>query len=189
MRVAISDARKRLKALQELVYPSIIHSMWGTEDKIRALYRHKIRVVKIIKQLEDVEEQKELNSDLEELYSQYIGMFGLAVFEIRKYEIEVELEQEDIAAQPSVFVDESVDVPTSTRWIKARVRMIMAQVLKRVIMHQAYTMDELAMVEKNLYSLEDRLAREPETNEKADILGDIEKVRELLLQCHGGPHR
>ncbi len=182
-RVVISDVRKRIKALQELVYPSIIHSMWCAEDKIRALYRHKVRVAKIIEQLDDDEEQNALSNDLEELYSGYIGMFGLTVLEVRKYEIEVDMEQEEIATQPGVSVRESSDVPTSTRWIKARVQMIMAQVMKRVIMHQAYAVDELAMVEENLFSLEDKLYREPDTDAKLDILNDIEKVKELLLQC------
>ena len=95
-RFAILDPRKRIRALQELVYPSIIHSKWGAEDKIRALYRHKIRVLRTIERLEDADEKRNLNKDLEELYSQYIALFGFEVVEIRKYELEVEREQEDI---------------------------------------------------------------------------------------------
>jgi len=184
---AILDPRKRIRALQELVYPSIIHSKWGAEDKIRALYRHKIRVVKTIERLEDVEEKKELNKDLEELYSQYIAFFGFEVVEIRKYELEVEREQEDIEAQHAITHSESEEVPapvpTSTLWIKARVRMIMAQVLKRSIVNPTYAVDELATLVDDLYTLEGKLSLEPDTQEKADIFEDIDKVKELLLHC------
>ena len=184
---AILDPRKRIRALQELVYPSIIHSKWGAEDKIRALYRHKIRVVKTIERLEDVEEKKELNKDLEELYSQYIAFFGFEVVEIRKYELEVEREQEDIEAQHAITHSESEEVPapvpTSTLWIKARVRMIMAQVLKRSIVNPTYAADELATLVDDLYTLEGKLSLEPDTQEKADIFEDIDKVKELLLHC------
>jgi len=188
-RLGIMDPRKRIRALQELVYPSIIHSMWSTEDKIRALYRHKIRVVKMIEQLRDIEAKKELNRDLEALYSQYIALFGFEVVEIRKYELEVEREQEDIEAQPAVTpaaygeFEGEVPVPTSTRWIKARVRMIMAQVLKMSIMNRAYPVDELATLVDNLSTLEAKLSLEPDTPEKADIFEDIDKVKELLLHC------
>ena len=184
---AILDPRKRIRALQELVYPSIIHSKWGAEDKIRALYRHKIRVVKTIERLEDVEEKKELNKDLEKLYSQYIAFFGFEVVEIRKYELEVEREQEDIEAQHAITHSESEEVPapvpTSTLWIKARVRMIMAQVLKRSIVNPTYAADELATLVDDLYTLEGKLSLEPDTQEKADIFEDIDKVKELLLHC------
>jgi len=184
---AILDPRKRIRALQELVYPSIIHSKWDAEDKIRALYRHKIRVVKTIERLEDVEEKKELNKDLEELYSQYIAFFGFEVVEIRKYELEVEREQEDIEAQHAITHSESEEVPapvpTSTLWIKARVRMIMAQVLKRSIVNPTYAVDELATLVDDLYTLEGKLSLEPDTQEKADIFEDIDKVKELLLHC------
>jgi len=184
---AILDPRKRIRALQELVYPSIIHSKWGAEDKIRALYRHKIRVVKAIERLEDVEEKKELNKDLEELYSQYIAFFGFEVVEIRKYELEVEREQEDIEAQHAITHSESEEVPapvpTSTLWIKARVRMIRAQVLKRSIVNPTYAADELATLVDDLYTLEGKLSLEPDTQEKADIFEDIDKVKELLLHC------
>jgi len=184
---AILDPRKRIRALQELVYPSIIHSKWGAEDKIRALYRHKIRVVKTIERLEDVEEKKELNKDLEELYSQYIAFFGFEVVEIRKYELEVEREQEDIEAQHAITHSESEEVPapvpTSTLWIKARVRMIRAQVLKRSIVNPTYAADELATLVDDLYTLEGKLSLEPDTQEKADIFEDIDKVKELLLHC------
>ena len=184
---AILDPRKRIRALQELVYPSIIHSKWDAEDKIRALYRHKIRVVKTIERLEDVEEKKELNKDLEKLYSQYIAFFGFEVVEIRKYELEVEREQEDIEAQHAITHSESEEVPapvpTSTLWIKARVRMIMAQVLKRSIVNPTYAVDELATLVDDLYTLEGKLSLEPDTQEKADIFEDIDKVKELLLHC------
>jgi len=184
---AILDPRKRIRALQELVYPSIIHSKWGAEDKIRALYRHKIRVVKAIERLEDVEEKKELNKDLEELYSQYIAFFGFEVVEIRKYELEVEREQEDIESQHAITHSESEEVPapvpTSTLWIKARVRMIRAQVLKRSIVNPTYAADELATLVDDLYTLEGKLSLEPDTQEKADIFEDIDKVKELLLHC------
>ena len=178
---AILDPRKRIRALQELVYPSIIHSKWGAEDKIRALYRHKIRVLRTIERLEDADEKRNLNKDLEELYSQYIALFGFEVVEIRKYELEVEREQEDIEVQPPIAHSESV--PTSTRWIKARVGMIMAQVLKMSIMNRAYAVDELATLVDDLYTLEGRLSLEPDTQEKADIFEDIDKVKELLLHC------
>jgi len=184
---AILDPRKRIRALQELVYPSIIHSKWGAEDKIRALYRHKIRVVKTIERLEDVEEKKELNKDLEKLYSQYIAFFGFEVVEIRKYELEVEREQGDIEAQHAITHSESEEVPapvpTSTLWIKARVRMIRAQVLKRSIVNPTYAADELATLVDDLYTLEGKLSLEPDTQEKADIFEDIDKVKELLLHC------
>ncbi len=105
------------------------------------------------------------------------------MIEVRKYEEEVEREQEDVETQPALAPEETITggVPTSTRWIKARVRMIMAQVLKRYVMNWTYTEDERAIIEDDLYMLEEKLSMEPDTPEKADISGDIEKIRELLL--------
>ena len=62
--------------MQEQVYSSILYSKWRTENNIRAMYRHKIMVVKTIKTIErlkDVEEErkKKLNKDLEELRAIY----------------------------------------------------------------------------------------------------------------------
>jgi len=64
---------ERIKALQEQVYSSILYSKWRTENNIRAMYRHKIMVVKTIERLKDVEEErkKKLNKDLEELRAIY----------------------------------------------------------------------------------------------------------------------
>ncbi len=47
--IAIFDTRTRIKELEELIYPSIFYSSWRTErEKIRAMYRHKIRIGKSI---------------------------------------------------------------------------------------------------------------------------------------------
>ena len=59
--IAIFDLRIRINVLEELIYPSIFYSSWRTEEeKIRAMYRHKIRIGKNIERIGDVEEKEEL---------------------------------------------------------------------------------------------------------------------------------
>ena len=69
---------------------------------------------------------------------------------------------------------------SSTRWVKARVGMLLAQVTKKFYTHQIAG-EKLAMREVDLSSLERKLSEEPDSQVKADIIEEIEKVRELLF--------
>jgi hypothetical protein len=187
-RTAIFDPRTRIKVLEELIYPSIFYSMWRTEEeKIRAMCRHKIRVGKCIEKIGDAEIKEELYNSLNEVYSNYLALSEFAPVEVRKCEVEVEKEIEDMEAKLYAYVHEPCESPeevsmsTSTKWIKARVGMLLAQVRKRSYIRQVYAWEELTMLEKDLSSLERKLSTEPDSQVKADILEDIERVRELLL--------
>ncbi len=182
-RIAIFDPRIRINVLEELIYPSIFYSSWRTEEeKIRAMYRHKIRVGKSIERVEDAAEKGELYDSLDELYLNYVALFGFSAVDVKKCETEVEAEVRETETKPSAFVPaESTAESVSTKWIKARAEMLLAQVLKRFYMHMVYARDELAMLEDDLSSLERKLFEEPDSQVKADIIEEIEKARELLL--------
>ena len=179
----IFDPRTRTKTLEEVIYPAILHSMWQTEDKICAMYRHKIRIEKSIERIEDAEKREELYSRVNDLYSNSIAMLGFASAEVRKCEAEVE--KEDIRAKVCTHAREhgesSEEVPTTTRWIKAHVKMSLALTLKKSYTQQVYTRKERIMLEEDLIDLERKLAAEPDSQVKADIAADIERVRELLI--------
>jgi len=189
-RIAIFDPRIRIHTLEELIYPAIFYSSWRTEkEKIRAMYRHKIRIGKSIERIGDAEEKEELYSSLDELYLHYVALFGFSSVEVEKCEAEVEEEVREIEIKPypSPYVDvpgelpEEVPVSASTKWIKARAEMLLAQVRKRCFMHLVYAREELAMIEDDLSNLERKLFEEPDSQVKADIIEEIEKTRELLL--------
>jgi len=59
--------------------------------------------------------------------------------------------------------------------------MLLAQVMKKSYTHQVYAREELAMRVVDLSSLERKLFEEPDLEVKADIIEEIEKVRELLF--------
>lgn len=187
-RIAIFDPRIRINVLAELIYPSIYYSSWRTEEeKIRAMYRHKIRIGKSIERMGDIEEKEELYNSLDELYLNYIALFGFSSVEVKKREAEVEAEVKNIEAKAYISVyglsksPEEVPVSTSTKWIKARVGMLLAQVMKIPYIQEVYAQGEFAMLERDLSSLERKLFEEPDSQVKADIVEEIEKVRELLL--------
>ena len=183
-RIAIFDPRKRITELEELIYPSIFYSMRRTgEEKIRALYRHKIRIGTSIERIGDAEKREGLHNRLDVLYVKYLALFGFAAVVVRRCEAEVENELNDKAAERCAGENEEVpaDVSITTRWIKARVRMLLAQVLKKSYLRQVYTWEERTLLEADLSSLEWKLSRESDSHMKADILKDIERVRGLLL--------
>jgi len=55
---AFFEPEIRVEMLKELVYPVIFRSSWQIEDKIRALFRHKLRVDKSITELRDAKERE-----------------------------------------------------------------------------------------------------------------------------------
>jgi hypothetical protein len=183
-RIAIFDPRKRIKELEELIYPSIFYSMRRTgEEKIRALYWHKIRIGTSIERIGDAEKREGLYNRLDELYVKYLALFGFAAVVVRRCEVEVENELNDKEAERCAGENEELpaDVSITTRWIKARVRMLLAQVLKKSYSRQVYAWEERTLLEADLSSLEWKLSRESDSRMKADILEDIERVRGLLL--------
>ncbi len=187
--IAIFDTRTRIKELEELIYPSIFYSSWRTErEKIRAMYRHKIRIGKsIVETSGDVEEKEELSDSLDSLYLDYVALFGFSLVEVKKCEAEVEAEVKKIEAKAYFYAYASsesaaeVYVSSSTKWVKAHVGMLFAQVMKKSYTHQVYTRGELAMLKMDLGSLERKLSEEPDSQIKADIMEEIEKVKELLF--------
>lgn len=184
-RIAIFDPGTRIKVLEKLIYPSIFYSTRRTEEeKIRAMCRHKIRIGKCIERISDAEKREELYNSLDELYSNYIALFGFASVEVRKCEAEVEKEIEDMETKLYAYPYEPCESPeesASTKWIQARVGMLLAQVLKITYTRQVYAGEEQTILEKDLSSLERKLSAEPDSEVKVDILADIERVRELLL--------
>ena len=179
--IPIFDPRIRLKVLDELIYPSITRSSWRTEEeKIRALFRHKIRVGKSIGAIEDAQERKELYGDLDALYIYYLSFLTTSSAEVEKCEREVKAEYEVVRTLQ--YKSEPVEeVTSSVNWIKARTGMLFAQVMKRAYMHRRSTREELDRFEDELSSMERRLSNEPDSQVKADIFREIERVRVLLL--------
>jgi len=90
----------RVEMLKELVYPVIFRSSWQTEDKIRALRRHKLRVDKSITELRDAKEREKLCTILNELYTYYIALLGGSSADVEKCESAVteEFERQEIEA-------------------------------------------------------------------------------------------
>lgn len=135
--IAIFDLRIRINVLEELIYPSIFYSSWRTEEeKIRAMYRHKIRIGKNIERVGDVEEKEELYNSLNELYLNYVALFGCPSVEVKKREAEVEAEVKNRVAKAYIHAygpSESpgeLSVSSSIKWVKARVGMLLAQVMQ-----------------------------------------------------------
>ena len=135
--IAIFDLRIRINVLEELIYPSIFYSSWRTEEeKIRAMYRHKIRIGKNIERIGDVEEKEELYNSPNELYLNYVALFGFSSVEVKKREAEVEAEVKNRetkaylhAYRPSESPEE-VSMSSFIKWVKARVGMLLARVMK-----------------------------------------------------------
>lgn len=91
-KTVLFEPRVRVKMLEELVYPSIFRSSWQKEEKIRALFRHKLRVAESIKGIGDAEEWEELCNGLNALYSYYIALIGCSSGEIERGESAVKEE-------------------------------------------------------------------------------------------------
>ncbi len=117
----------------------------------------------------------------------YVALFGFSSVEVKKCEAEVEAEVKKIEAKAYFYAYASsesaaeVCVSSSTKWVKARVGMLFAQVMKKSYTHQVYARGELAMLKMDLGSLEIKLYEEPDSQIKADIMEEIEKVKELLF--------
>ncbi|MHC1600190.1 MAG: hypothetical protein ACXQS5_05140 [Candidatus Methanospirareceae archaeon] len=171
--------------LAELVYPVIFQSPWQTEDKIRALFRHKLRVDKSITELEDATAREDLCATLNALYTHYIALLGVSSADVEncesavKEEIKrIEIEVKAVIPTRSEFAEE---VSTSVKWMKARVGMLRAHTMKKSYMHQSFTEEELAKFIRDLDSVETKLSEEPHSQVKVEIYEEIERIRELLL--------
>jgi len=184
-KTVLFEPRVRVKMLEELVYPSIFRSSWQKEEKIRALFRHKLRVAEGIKGIGDAEEREELCTTLNALYSYYIALIGCSSSEVEKGESAVKEEFERIEIEAKAYIpaqsESAEEVSASVKWIKARIGMLRAQVAKRAYMHQSFTEDELDKFKKDLNRLELKLSEEPNSQVKVDICEEIERLRELLL--------
>lgn len=132
----------RVEMLKELVYPVIFRSPWQTEDKIRALVRHKFRVDKSITVLRDANEREELRTNLNELYTYYIALLGVSSADVEKCESEVTEEFERLEREANSDIpakSESAEkVSTSVKRLNARVGMLQAHAVKRAYMHQSF---------------------------------------------------
>ncbi|RJS77131.1 hypothetical protein CW713_10555 [Methanophagales archaeon] len=173
----IFDPGKRIKALEEVIYPSILYSFWRTEEKIRTMYRHKIQLEKTLELVEDAENRAELYRRLEDIYDDYVTRFGFAPVERRKCEAEVKKEQEDMHAHTLETTESPEVVSISTRWMKAHVDMILAQAIKKTYTQQAWK----EQLQNDLSHIERKLMREPDSQLKADVVACIARVRELLI--------
>lgn len=178
----------RVKMLEELVYPVIFRSAWQTEDKIRALFRHKLRVDKSITELKDATatEQEDLCATLNALYAYYIALLRVPTADVENCERAVKeefkrIEIEVKAAIPSYKNGFAEEVSTSVKWMEARVGMLRAHTMKKSYTHQSFTEDELAKFVRDLDRIETKLSEEPHSQVKRDIYVEIERVRELLL--------
>ncbi|MEA2075318.1 MAG: hypothetical protein U9O85_06245 [Euryarchaeota archaeon] len=175
----------RVKMLAELVYPVIFRSAWQTEDKIRALFRHKLRVDKSITELRDATDREDLCATLNALYTYYIALLGVSSADVENCESAVkeefkriEIEVKAVILSKSKFAE---DVSTSVKWMEARVGMLRAHTMKKSYMHQSFTEDELATFVRDLDSIETKLSEEPHSQVKRDLYVEIERIRELLL--------
>ena len=178
----------RVKMLAELVYPVISRSAWQTEDKIRALFRHKLRVDKSITELKDATatEREDLCATLNALYAYYIALLGVSSADVENCESAVKeefkrIEIEVKAAIPSYKSEFAEEVSTSVKWMEARVGMLRAHTMKKSYTHQSFTEDELAKFVRDLDGIETKLSEEPHSQVKRDLYVEIERVRELLL--------
>ena len=176
----------RVKMLAELVYPVISRSAWQTEDKIRALFRHKLRVDKSITELRDATKREDLCATLNALYTYYIALLGVSSADMENCESAVKeefkrIEIEVKAVIPSSKNEFAEEVSTSVKWMEARVGMLRAHTMKKSYMHQSFTEGELATFIRNLDSIETKLSEEPHSQVKRDLYVEIERIRELLL--------
>ncbi len=176
----------RVKMLAELVYPVIFRSAWQTEDKIRALFRHKLRVDKSITELRDATDREDLCATLNALYTYYIALLGVSSADVENCESAVKeefkrIEIEVKAAIPSSKNEFAEEVSTSVKWMEARVGMLRAHTMKKSYMHQSFTEGELAKFIRDLDSIETKLSEEPHSQVKRDLYVEIERIRELLL--------
>lgn len=175
----------RVKMLKTLVYPFILSTGWGTEGKIRALFRHKLRVTKSINELGDATERNELCIRLNDLYSYYIALTGASPTDVENCERAVEKEfkrLEDEADAGGKYNREATEeVSTSVRWLNARVGMLRAHVMKWTYLCQACSEVELTNFARELTRIEAKLSEEPDTQVKQDMCAEIERLRALLL--------
>ncbi|MDI6884906.1 MAG: hypothetical protein QMD22_00870 [archaeon] len=184
-KTVLFEPRLRVKMLEELVYPSIFRSSWQEEEKIRALFRHKLRVAESIKGIGDAEEREELCNALNALYSYYLALIGCSSSEVEKGESAVKEEFKRIEIEVKAYIpaqsESAEEVTASVRWIKARLGMVWAQLVKNASMHHPFTEDELDKFKKDLNRIELKLSEQPNSQAKVDIGEEIKRLRELLL--------
>jgi len=107
--------------------------------------------------------------------------------EVKKREAEVEAEVKNREAKAYLHAyrpsesPEEVSMSSFIKWVKARVGMLLAQVIEIPYTQEVYARGEFATLERDLSSLERKLFEEPDSRVKADIFEEIEKVRELLF--------
>ncbi len=179
------EPKIRIKMLEELVYPTIFRASWQPEDKIRALFRHKLRVERSIQEIRDAKEQKELSTQLRDLYAYYLNLMGCSSADVANCESAVKEEFERLnvtakAAIPAPY-ETTVRVSPTVKWIEARVEMLWAQVVKNAYMRQSFVGDELDKFERDLQSIEKKMSEEPDSQIKRAIREKIGLIRDLLL--------
>jgi uncharacterized protein YjiS (DUF1127 family) len=179
------EPKIRVKMLEELVFPSIFRSSWDKEDKIRALYRHKLRVAACIERMRNADEQEDLCNTLDALYAHYLALIGISPAEEEEGERAVKEEEKRIervvhAGIPAQSGSEA-EVSAAFKWIKARIGMLSAQVEKNVYLHHPFTEEEVDHFKKELKRVERKLASESNSQLKAELYEEIEILREHLL--------
>jgi SepF-like predicted cell division protein (DUF552 family) len=179
------EPKIRVKMLEELVFPSIFRSSWDKEDKIRALYRHKLRVATCIASMEDADVREDLCNTLDALYAHYLALIEVSPVEEEEGKRAVKEEFRRIeravhADVPAQTVSES-EVSIAVKWIKARIGLLSAQVAKNVYLHHPFTEEELDHFKKDLTRVKRKLASEPNSQLKAELYEEIEILREHLL--------
>ncbi|RZN38719.1 MAG: hypothetical protein EFT35_04420 [Methanophagales archaeon ANME-1-THS] len=179
------EPKIRVKMLEELVFPSIFRSSWEKEDKIRALYRHKLRVATCIASIEDADDREDLSTVLDALYAHYLDLIEVSPAEEEEGERAVKEEFQRIeravhAETPAQMVSEA-EVSPAVKWIRARIGMLSAQVAKNVYLDHPFTEEELEHFKKELNRVERKLASEPDSQVKAELSEEIEVLREHLV--------
>ena len=175
----------RVRMLKKLVYPFILSAEWETDGKIRALYRHKLRVTKSINELGEATERDELCNRLNDLYSYYIALTGASPTDVANCESAVEEEfrrlEEETKATSGYKREATEEASTSVKWMNARVGMLRAHVVKWTYLCQACSEVELTNFARELTRIEAKLSEEPDTRIKQDICAEIERLRALVL--------
>lgn len=184
LRTVSFEPKIRVKMLAELVFPSIFRASWEKGDKIRALYRHKLRVATCIAGIEDTVEREDLNTLLDTLYAEYLTLLEVSPAEEEEGEraVQEEFQKMKQAAQPEVPAQpvSEAEVSPAVKWIKARLGMVTAQVAKSMYLHHRFTDEEVEHFKKELNRIEKKLASEPESPVKAELCERIEVLREYL---------
>lgn len=175
----------RVRMLKKLIYPFILSSEWEPDGKIRALYRHKLRVARSISDLGDATERDDLCTGLDDLYSQYIALIGASPKDVENCERAVKEELKQLEEAPKAASGHKREAPeevsASVKWLNARVGMLRAHMVKWTYLCQACSEVELLNFARELARLEAKLSDEPDTRVKRAICAEIEQLRARLL--------